>query len=104
MSSVKELAASANKIAKLILELGEQRKHNEKGIICNFNDYRAGHLKNLVESDVKEKRTGDPTPDDKVKDPWLQNVVHLGKQMVYQQVLILQHFVFQHYVFQHFVW
>ena len=60
-----EPIASANKITELTLELGVQRKNNEElrkqmhDLFANFTAYRAGHLQNALESDVKEKRDAD---------------------------------------------
>jgi hypothetical protein len=69
-----ESAASANKITELTLELGEQRKHNEElrkqmqELFASFTKYRAGHLKTSIEFDVKEKRKGEPDPEDRRKN------------------------------------
>ncbi len=60
-----ESNASANKITQLTLELGEQRQNNEdlrkqlQELFANFTAYRAGHLKNSLELDVKVKRDSD---------------------------------------------
>ncbi len=68
-SNGKELAASANKITALTLELGEQRKQNEElrqnleDLFANLTSYQAGHIRNSIESDVNEKGK-----DDKVKN------------------------------------
>ena len=59
------MPASANKITQLTLELGEQRQNNEdlrkqlQELFANFTAYRAGHLKSLIEGDIKEKRDCD---------------------------------------------
>jgi hypothetical protein len=37
-------------------------------LFTNFTEYRAGHPKNSIEIDVKEKRKGEPRTDDKVKN------------------------------------
>ncbi len=37
-------------------------------LFVNFTEYRAGHLKNSIEIDVKEKRKGEPKTVDEVKN------------------------------------
>ncbi len=54
--------------------MGEQRKQNEElrqnlgDLFANFTSYQAGHIRNLIVSDVNEKRKGEPKTDDTVKD------------------------------------
>jgi hypothetical protein len=69
-----ESAASVSKITELTLELGEQRKYNEElrkqmqELYANFTEYRAGHLKDSIEIDVKEKGKGEPDLNDRRKN------------------------------------
>ena len=57
-----ESSASDNRITQLTLELGTQRQSNEnlrkqfQELFSSFAAYRAGHLKNSIELNVKEKR------------------------------------------------
>ena len=57
-----ESSASDSRITQLTLELGAQRQSNEslkkqfQELFTSFATYRAGHLKNSIELNVKEKR------------------------------------------------
>ena len=57
-----ESSASDSRITQLTLELGAQRQSNEnlkkqfQELFSSFATYRAGHLKNSIELNVKEKR------------------------------------------------
>jgi hypothetical protein len=60
-----ETNSSTHKVTQLTLELGDQRKCNEdlrrqlQELFANLTAYRAGHLKNSIEIDIKEKRDCD---------------------------------------------